>query len=237
VLYVASYYVSGGNYAFTAQGLASDVSALHLTAPGSASVGGNGLFVYGVGGGFPTGTYQAANYWVDVRFVPASPTSETIFGDVLPDHPVAADVASVELGVKFKSAVPGAISAIRFFRGAANGAGYSAHLWSADGRPLASGNVVEGQCTVPCWQEVQLVPAAPIAAGVVYVASYFAGNGRYPYQYEGMTTGFQVGDLTALDNASANGNGVFRYSATSGFPSQSYRATNYFVDVRFTPSP
>jgi Domain of unknown function (DUF4082) len=30
--------------------------------------GGNGVFRYGAGGGFPVNTYNAGNYWIDVVF-------------------------------------------------------------------------------------------------------------------------------------------------------------------------
>ncbi|HYO51489.1 DUF4082 domain-containing protein [Archangium sp.] len=69
--YVASYYSSNGQFARDVSGLANAVVSGNLTAPGSASVGGNGVFVYQTGGGFPASSYKDANYWVDVRFVPA----------------------------------------------------------------------------------------------------------------------------------------------------------------------
>jgi endonuclease/exonuclease/phosphatase family metal-dependent hydrolase len=69
--YVASYYSSNGQFARDVSGLASAVVSGNLTAPGSASVGGNGVYVYQTGGGFPASSYKDANYWVDVRFVPA----------------------------------------------------------------------------------------------------------------------------------------------------------------------
>ncbi|MDQ3932901.1 MAG: DUF4082 domain-containing protein, partial [Actinomycetota bacterium] len=34
----------------------------------------------------------------------------------------------------------------------------------------------------------------------------------------------------------SGGNGVYRYG-TSGFPTSSYNASNYWVDVTFTPGP
>ena len=68
--YVASYYTSNGQFARDVSGLASAVVSGNLTAPASSTVGGNGVFVYGTGG-FPTSSYKDANYWVDVRFVPA----------------------------------------------------------------------------------------------------------------------------------------------------------------------
>lgn len=69
--YVVSYYSSNGQFARDVSGLANAVVSGNLTAPASASVGGNGVYVYKTGGGFPASSYKDANYWVDVRFVPA----------------------------------------------------------------------------------------------------------------------------------------------------------------------
>ena len=41
-----------------------------LTAPSSASSGGNGVFVYGPAGTFPASSFDATNYWVDVIVQP-----------------------------------------------------------------------------------------------------------------------------------------------------------------------
>ncbi len=68
--YVASYYTSNGQFARDVSGLASAIVSGNLTAPASSTVGGNGVFAYGTGG-FPASSYKDANYWVDVRFVPA----------------------------------------------------------------------------------------------------------------------------------------------------------------------
>ena len=38
------------------------------TAPSSASSGGNGLYAYGSASAFPTSSYNATNYYVDVIF-------------------------------------------------------------------------------------------------------------------------------------------------------------------------
>jgi endonuclease/exonuclease/phosphatase family metal-dependent hydrolase len=68
--YVASYHTSNGRFARDPSGMAGAVVSGNLTAPGSASAGGNGVYRYG-GGGFPNSTYKETNYWVDVRFAPA----------------------------------------------------------------------------------------------------------------------------------------------------------------------
>ena len=41
--------------------------------------------------------------------------------------------------------------------------------------------------------------------------------------------------LSALANGTAL-NGVYRYSATAAYPSSSWNATNYWVDVLFAPA-
>jgi hypothetical protein len=43
-----------------------------ITFPSSAASGGNGLYIYSSSIAFPTQTYQAANYWVDILFAPQS---------------------------------------------------------------------------------------------------------------------------------------------------------------------
>ena len=67
-IYVASYHTNVGHYSvnqnyFTSTG--ADNSPLH--APRSGVSGPNGVYVYG-GGGFPSQSYAASNYWVDVTF-------------------------------------------------------------------------------------------------------------------------------------------------------------------------
>lgn len=67
--YVASYYAPVGRYA--ADGgyfAASGVTGSPLSAPANGVDGGNGVYRYGTGGGFPASSYQATNYWVDVVF-------------------------------------------------------------------------------------------------------------------------------------------------------------------------
>ncbi|GEM_PF-1641994 len=71
--YVATYYVpSHSSYQLVPYALTNGVTAGPLTAPASASVGGNG--VYGYVNGFPTtGSARNSNFLVDVLFTPAAP--------------------------------------------------------------------------------------------------------------------------------------------------------------------
>ena len=66
---MVSYYAPAGHYAddngyFSQRGV--DNAPLHALADGVD--GANGVYRYGTGGGFPTDTSQASNYWVDVVF-------------------------------------------------------------------------------------------------------------------------------------------------------------------------
>ncbi len=70
--YVASYHTSGA-YVATNNFFASALTSGPLTAPSSASAGGNGVYAYGGTNGaglFPTNTFSASYYYADVVFRP-----------------------------------------------------------------------------------------------------------------------------------------------------------------------
>jgi hypothetical protein len=69
--YVASYLAPNGHYSVNAAGLASGVDnpPLHAVADSASQ---NGLFIYGPLSAFPTGSFNASNYWVDVLFAPST---------------------------------------------------------------------------------------------------------------------------------------------------------------------
>jgi endonuclease/exonuclease/phosphatase family metal-dependent hydrolase len=164
------------------------------------------------------------------------PWSQTLFGDRAPANPVEEDdTRAVEIGVKFRSNVPGTITALRFYRGASNGSGYVARLWTSTGALLAEVPVSDGR--LPGWQEVPLPAPVEIAANTTYVASYYTSNGRFARDPSGLSGAVVSGNLTAPGSASAGGNGVYVYRAGGGFPASTYKETNYWVDVRFEPAP
>ena len=67
--YVASYHTSG-NYSADPELFSSAVTNGPLTAPSSASSGGNGVFSYGSSSLFPTNSFNSTSYGVDVLFRP-----------------------------------------------------------------------------------------------------------------------------------------------------------------------
>jgi hypothetical protein len=72
--YIASYYAPNGRYSAD-DGYFGDsgVSNSPLTALQDGVDGGNGVYRYGSGGGFPNSTFNSTNYWVDLVFSPSGP--------------------------------------------------------------------------------------------------------------------------------------------------------------------
>src|SRR5262249_19247747 len=67
---------------FATQGV--DTPPLHALANGVS--GGNGIYAYGATSSFPTNTFRAQSYWVDVLFTPTSGVTLTSIG-VTPANP------------------------------------------------------------------------------------------------------------------------------------------------------
>ena len=65
--YVAGYLAPAGHYSETVSGFSSALSNAPLAAVAN-SVSADGLYIYTAASAFPTSTWQATNYWVDVDF-------------------------------------------------------------------------------------------------------------------------------------------------------------------------
>ena len=148
----------------------------------------------------------------------------------------AADTASVELGVRFRTDVDGLVSGIRFYKGSANTGTHVGSLWSTSGELLARGTFSAE--TASGWQQLNFATPVAVRANTVYVASYFAPRGGYAID-AGYFTGRSVtsGALQLLADGTDGGNGVYTYAGAPTFPRSTWRASNYWVDVVFTPAP
>ena len=109
-------------------------------------------------------------------------------------------------------------------------------LWSNTGTRLAGVTFPAG--TASGWQQADFAQPVAVTAGTTYVASYFTPS-RYAvdgsYFRNGPTT---RGPLTALQDGTDGGNGLYRYTSTAGvFPTNSYNGENYWVDVVFSDAP
>jgi large repetitive protein len=141
------------------------------------------------------------------------------------------DTSAVELGVKFRANSAGSITAIRFYKASTNTGPFVVNLWSRTGTRLSTAQVTS--TTSSGWQQVALPAPVPIDANTTYVASYHTASGHYSANNSYFGSSVTAGPLTALANGLDGGNGVYAYGA-GGFPTQTYNASNYWVDVVFT---
>jgi hypothetical protein len=141
-----------------------------------------------------------------------------------------ADNSAVEVGVRFRTSTAGYITGLKFYKGASNTGTHTGGLWTNSGTRLATvtftGESGSG------WQTATLAGPVPVTANTTYVASYHTDTGFYSSTGNGLASAVSRGPLTALANGTDGGNGVYTYGA-SAFPSSSFQATNYWVDVVF----
>jgi hypothetical protein len=70
-----------------------------------------------------------------------------------------------------------------------------------------------------------------IEPGKTYIASYYAPDAAYAFQYSYFANGaYGAGPLVASQSVQGDGNGVFCYDGAScSFPTDTYRDSNYWV--------
>ena len=161
---------------------------------------------------------------------PVCPCS--IFGNATPSTVDSGDTSGVNLGVAFTTDTSGYVTGVRFYKAAANTGTHVGSLWSATGALLAQATFTNE--TASGWQQVSFSSPVPVTAGTTYVASYFDPNGHYSATSNGLAGMVSTPPLYALPNSST-ANGTYAYGSTPTFPTNSYNATNYWVDVVFSP--
>jgi hypothetical protein len=137
------------------------------------------------------------------------------------------DSASVNLGMKFYSDVPGSVTGIRFYKGYGNNGTHIGTLWSSSGASLAS--VTFSGESASGWQQANFSSPVNIIANTTYVVSYLAPQGRYPVNQYFSWSPVDSGPL----HASGSSAGVYSYGSSTRFPISTYRSSNYWVDVVF----
>jgi hypothetical protein len=141
----------------------------------------------------------------------------------------AADTSAVNLGVQFTAASDGMISGVRFYKESDNTGSHIGSLWTSTGTLLASGTFTGESASG--WQELDFSSPVAITAGTTYVASYHTNTGHYAATSGGLSGSVTNGPLTAQ----ASG-GVYAYGSGNAFPSGTYNASNYWVDVVYSPT-
>ncbi len=176
----------------------------------------------GVGTG-PAGTSSA--------ITPAA----TIFEFATPGTIDAGDPDPVEIGVKFKPDANGTVTGVRFYKAATSTGPHIGSLWTTSGTRLAQATFTNE--TASGWQSVTFASPVAVTAGTTYIASYFTPTGHYSATSGGLTSAVDNPPLHSIsDNVSSNG--VYAYGTSSSFPSSTYHAANYWVDVMYVmPAP
>ncbi len=149
--------------------------------------------------------------------------------------PMDSEAGAVELGVKFQADVGGFVTGVRFYKYAQNTGTHVGHLWNASGQLLAT--VTFSDETASGWQEATFATPVAIGANTVYVVSYHTNTGFYASTVSGLAAAVNSPPLHAPADSECGGNGVYRYGASTGFPDQTWSASNYWVDLVFTPGP
>jgi hypothetical protein len=158
-----------------------------------------------------------------------APPEATIWSSsIMPANPSVDDRRPVELGLRFTADQAVDLKGFRFYKGIGNDGPHSARLWSASGTLLVQTAFTEE--TASGWQTVMLPSSYGLSAGSTYVVSYHSTTGY------AATGGYFSGPILSGDLTVAGTNGVYAYGAAGSFPTATYNATNYWVDIVYTPS-
>lgn len=227
--YIASYH-TGGFYSADANYFSTAQTRGALSTPASAHSGGNGVYKYGPAGTFPSSTFNANNYWVDIiAAIPTGIATQSLFGaSDIPAILTVNDGKAVELGVKFQSSTGGQATGLKFYKGPQNTGTHVAHLWTATGTLLAT--ALSAGETAAGWQNINFPQPVTLTANTTYIASYHC-NGFYSVSANFFASAHSSGVLTAPSSAASVGNGVFAYGPAGSFPVSTFNANNYWVDV------
>ena len=142
------------------------------------------------------------------------------------------DGSAIELGVKFRTSVGGTITGLRFYKSSTNTGTHIGQLWSSTGTLLGQATFTNE--TSSGWQQVNLANPVAISAGVTYIAAYHSSSGNYSTTSNYFSTTVANGNLKNLANGEDGPNGLYRYTSSPAFPTNSYSGSNYWVDVVFT---
>ncbi|MBL0334034.1 MAG: DUF4082 domain-containing protein [Chitinophagaceae bacterium] len=146
----------------------------------------------------------------------------------------AQDGQAIELGMKFRSNQDGFITGVRFYKATGDPGTHTGQLWTSSGSLLAS--VVFTGETASGWQQMDFNAPVAISANTTYVISYHSSANYYTFTDNYFTAAVTNGSLTALANGTDGPNGIYLYTSTPSFPTETYQKSNYWVDVIFNNS-
>jgi hypothetical protein len=171
---------------------------------------------------------------VNFTMSPLCPCNSIWAPSVSPATVDSNDTAPLEVGTHFSADNDGYILGIRFYKAPANVGRHVVNLWSAavDGVNLATANATTESSSG--WQQVTFAQPVPVSANTTYLASYFLPAGHYSDNSAYFaSTGVDNAPLHGLQSTSTMPNGVYSYASSTTFPTSTYNAVNYWVDVLY----
>ncbi len=158
-------------------------------------------------------------------------------------------IQGIETGIRFKVTQVGTITAIRFYKGTANTGTHIGHIWEPGFSTVTPRRTVTftGE-TASGWQQMNFGTAFTAVPGTIYVAAVHSSTGHYAYENGTGVINPSMDQTSAPfivlagdgSTGGGTGNGSYLYTATPAYPSNpngsGYNSTNFFIDVRFTPT-
>ena len=141
------------------------------------------------------------------------------------------DANAVEVGTRFRAQKDGFITGVRFYKYAQNTGTHVGSLWTKGGQKLAT--VTFTNETASGWQQANFSSPVAVTANTTYVVSYHSRVGFYAVNSNYFTTDVNNPPLRALFDGEDGANGVYLYTATGAFPTNTFQSENYWVDVVF----
>jgi hypothetical protein len=121
---------------------------------------------------------------------------------------------------------------VRFYKGPSNTGTHVGSLWTNTGTLLARATFANE--TSSGWQQVRFDNPVAVTAGATYIVSYHAPNGKYSADVNYFANrAVDNPPLHALQDSASGRSGVYLYGS-GGFPTESWSAASYWVDVVFT---
>ena len=105
-------------------------------------------------------------------------------------------------------------------------------LWTTGGTKLAQ--VTFTSETASGWQQANFSTPVIVSRDTTYIAAYLAPNGHYSDTSPGLNTAVDNPPLHALANSTSAQRPLRLRLAAASFPTNTFNATNYFVDVVFS---
>lgn len=194
------------------------------------------IFTLGVNGG----SIDTVRVIVNPPPAPASPgvnvfTTQVSKNGLTWNDGVQGGTHGIETGMKFRSSIAGYITGMRFLKAKGDTGTHIGILYSRTGTELARATF--GAETLSGWQSVSFVGGVTITANTTYVVALFSPLGNYEDDNNYFTTAVVNTPLSGLADGTDGNNGVYIYTDSPAFPTNSFQKTNYWRDPIFSLTP